>query len=132
MSSSHGFSNSEALYAELLSFAVAALASGSHSDHALLLLHERYRESKDGETARRKRLLRSLISTPAQTPLGVAVKLTVACRLDGHLEAAQEAADGPIGSHVIVSALIDSLAQAHVLSQLRPDLPPTGRKEPRH
>lgn len=128
MSSSHGFSNNDALYAELLKFAVAALATGSHSDHALLLLHERYRESENGETARRKWLLRSLISTPAQTPLGVAVKLTVACRLDGHLDAAQEAAEGPIGSHIIVSALIDSLAQAELLPQLRPANP----SEPRH
>lgn len=132
MSSSHGFPKNEALYAELLNFVVAALATGSHRDHALLLLHERYRESEGEEAARRKWLLRSLISTPAQTPLGVAVKLTVACRLDGHLDAAQEAAEGPAGSHIIVSALIDSLAQAQLLPQLRPDLRPTNRNEPRH
>ncbi|CAO3425336.1 hypothetical protein [Azospirillum endophyticum] len=124
MSSSHGFSPNDALYAELLRFAVAALASGTHSDHALLLLHERYREAEDREATLRKWLLRSLISTPARTPLGVAVKLTVACRLDGYLDAAQEAFDGPAGSHIIVSALIDSLAQAQLL--------PTNRSGPRH
>lgn len=128
MSSSHGFSNSNTLCAELLSFVATALATGSHRDHALLLLHQRYWESEDGETAQRKWLLRSLISTPAQTPLGVAVKLTVACRLAGYLDAAQEASEGPVGSHVIVSALIDSLAQAQLLPQPRP----TNRSDPRH
>ncbi|MBK1840505.1 hypothetical protein JHL17_24180 [Azospirillum sp. YIM B02556] len=124
MSSPHGFSRSETLYAELLDFAVAALASGTHSDHALLLLHKYYQDAEDGEAVQRKWLLRSLISTPAQTPLGVAVKLTVACRLDGYLDAAQEASDGPLGSHIIVSALMDSLAQAQLL--------PTNRSNPRH
>ncbi|MBF5093880.1 hypothetical protein F1643_04635 [Azospirillum sp. INR13] len=124
MSSSHGFSRNEALYAELLSSTIDALASGTHSDHTLLLLHKRYREAESGEAVQRKWLLRSLISTPARTPLGVAVKLSVACRLGGYLDAAQEASDGPVGSHIIVSALIDSLAQAQLL--------PTNRSDPRH
>jgi hypothetical protein len=129
MASSNGSSRTDPLYAELMSAIVAALASGRHNDHHLLLVHERFLEmdrerrsqagpgpsgGEEGD-AHRRSLLRSFIGTPARTPLGIAAKLAVACYLDGHIEAAQEAPEGPNGSHVIVAAFMDAMAQARLL-----------------
>jgi hypothetical protein len=158
MSSRTSNQSADLLHAELTGAILAALASGQHCDHDLLVLHEhllvlheRYREmghvsgdvervSADAclscgsqeipqrtgitEDTYRQSLLRSLASTPARTPLGIAAKLAIACHLNGHFEAAQEDPDGLHDSHIIVSAFFDSMMQARLL--------PAGQQAPRH
>ena len=151
MSSRTSNQSADLLHAELTGAILAALASGQHCDHDLLVLHERYRETghASGDAARtsadaclsfgsqeipqrtgiiedayRQSLLRSLASTPARTPLGIAAKLAIACHLNGHFEAAQEDPDGLHDSHIIVSAFFDSMMQARLL--------PVGQQAPRH
>lgn len=124
-----------------LSLAIAAaLASGTHRDRHLLLLHERLREIEQCratvqagadrlQTAARsmdiryRSLLRSLVSTPARTPLGIAAKFSIACAMDGQFEAAQLAPAGPAGCHVFVSVFLDILAQAQLIPAPRLDRP---------
>lgn len=133
-------SRRDPVHTELSEAIAAALAGGTHLDRHLLLLHERLREMEQGTAAaragiagaqpgapgaefQRRSLLRSLVSTPARTPLGIAAKLAVACSIDGCFEAAQVAPDGPRGCHVIVSVFLDVLAQAQLLPAARPDRP---------
>lgn len=132
-----GFAKADHLDAELLSAIAAALASGRHRDHDLLLLHRRLQEGEgagatprggadervapdDSMDARRRSLLRSLVCTPAHTPLGIATKLAIACAMSGVFEAAQEAPGGPAAPHVILSAFLDAMAQARLLPSERP------------
>ncbi len=134
-----GFAKAHHLDAELLSAIAAALASGGHRDHDLLLLHRRLQEMEqageaprvgadervapdDAMDARRRSVLRSLVCTPAHTPLGIATKLAIACAMSGVFEAAQEAPGGPTGPHVILSAFLDAMAQARLLPSERPSL----------
>jgi hypothetical protein len=139
------------VYSELSGAIIAAPASGHHCDHDLLVLHERvrstYRASSDAgslaafaqfsggsqdipknigrpEEAYRQTLLRSLASTLARSPVGIAAKLAVACHLNGHFEAAKEVALELHDSRIIISALLDSMMQAQVL--------PVARQAPRH
>ncbi|WP_448205887.1 hypothetical protein [Azospirillum sp. sgz302134] len=127
------------LDAELLSAIAVALASGTHRDHELLLIHQRLLEaervgavtdvgfddsdaSDDSMEAHRRRVLRSLVCMPAHTPLGIAAKLAVACAMSGVFEAAQEAPDGPVAPHVILSVFLDAMTQARLLPSERPSL----------
>jgi hypothetical protein len=126
---------------QLADATTAAIRLGTHLDHDLLLLHEQFRNAErtgvvtlnrtvpaeapeNGESVRfqaelkahfRDSLLRSLVSTPARTPLGIALKLAVACDLDGRLSEAQEAAETLSASHVIVAALADAMALSRLL-----------------
>ena len=133
------FAKADHLDAELLSAIAAALASGRHRDHDLLLLHQRLQEMEqagalphadfdesvvldDSIDTRRRSVLRSLVCTPAHTPLGIATKLAIACAMSGVFEAAQEAPGGPVTPHVILSAFLDAMAQARLLPSERPSL----------
>lgn len=125
--------------AELLSAVAAALASGTHRDHDLLILYRRLCEVKrtgakegigsaegvppaDPKDACHPRALRLLVCTPAHTPLGIAAKLAIVCAMSGVFEAAQEAPDGPVLPHVILSAFLDAMTQARLLPSERPSL----------
>lgn len=90
-------SGCDPLDAELSLAIAAALASGTHRDHDLLILHERLREVEQ-----------------IGTMPGAGA---------GSLEAAQEAPDGPTDRHVIVSAFLDALAQAQLLPVEQPSRP---------
>lgn len=134
MTSRAGPSGNAFLSSGLADAVAEALATGGHIDHALLVLHAQISAagcSIDGASPPgavpdpyRQRLLRQLVSTPARTPLGTALKLAVACRLDGHFDAAMEVRTAGIeGSHIIVSAFLDAMAQAQTL-------PPGARLSP--
>ncbi|UEM07872.1 hypothetical protein JL101_033940 (plasmid) [Skermanella rosea] len=142
MPSGEGANDQDFLQAELQGAILEALASGRHCDHDLLILHEHFRgagwvppgregqgeaSAPAGETLRRD-LLRSLASMPARSVLGIAAKLAVACRLNGHFAAAREAPDGPDGNHVVVSAFIDIVIQSRLLQEN----PPSGSRPSRH
>lgn len=136
-----GFFQVDHLDAELLSAIAAALASGTHRDHSLLIIHEKLRTMEQAEAiahvgahvgatessapsapieAHRRSVLRSLVCTPAHTPLGIATKLAIACAMSGVFEEAQEAPGGPVAPHVILSAFLDAMAQARLLPSERP------------
>ncbi|WP_448207455.1 hypothetical protein [Azospirillum sp. sgz302134] len=139
MTSACAFAKADHLNAELLSAIAAALASGRHRDHDLLILHQQLQEVKQAGAmprvgadesvapdhsmdARCRNVLRSLVCTPAHTPLGIATKLAIACTMSGVFEAAQEAPGGPAAPHVILSAFLDAMTQARLLPSERPSL----------
>lgn len=140
-------STTDFLHGELAEAVAMAVAEGGHRDHPLLLLHVRFHEAErawhdaseacdaardqrdrqalrsraDALEAHRQDLLRRLIGTPARTPLGTALKLAIACDLDSLFDAAQEVPPGGLGgSHVIVSAFLDTMAQARLLEPKHP------------
>ena len=96
MISTGDLSGAEHLHTELMKAIASALASGSHRDQDLLFLCQWIQEVGEAEAMARVRsvgsdapddtteircqgLLRSLVCTPAHTPLGIAAKLAIAC-----------------------------------------------------
>lgn len=129
----------EHLHTELMNAIASALANGSHRDQDLLFLCQSMQEVGEAEAMTRVRsvgsdapddttkircqgVLRSLVCTPAHTPLGIAAKLAIACVMFDAFRVAQEAPDGPVAPHVILSAFLDAMAQARLLPLERPSL----------
>ncbi|UKJ76830.1 hypothetical protein [Azospirillum brasilense] len=130
----------EHLHAELMNAIALALASGRHRDQDLLFLFQWVQKVGQTEALDRvqsvaseapdrttemdcQSVLRSLVCTPARTPLGIAAKLAVACAMFDAFKMAQEAPGGPVAPHVILSAFLDAMAQAQLLPLERPSLP---------
>ncbi|GAA4254539.1 hypothetical protein GBZ26_07455 [Azospirillum formosense] len=129
----------EHLHAELMNAIALALASGRHRDQELLFLFQWVHEVGQTEAMDHRvrplseapdrtlemncrSVLRSLVCTPAHTPLGIAAKLAVACAMFDAFNVAQEAPEGPVAPHVILSAFFDAMAQAQLLPLERPSL----------